>query len=128
MNTMQHEFDAVVAHLYKQGKPAMAMYDAGVSAGCAYRGDNCTSCAVGCRIPDSMYDDGMEGEVVGTLINNMGFTLPQEIYAYPKLFASLQQAHDESAVGNDGMFVIERLTENLRYVAGKHKLTFVAPQ
>lgn len=31
---------------------------------CRYRGDNGTSCAVGCLIPDSRYDDKFEGEPV----------------------------------------------------------------
>lgn len=128
MNTMQHEFDAVVAHLYKQGKPAMTQAAGDLGSGCAYRGDNCTSCAVGCRIPDSMYDDRMEGEVVGTLINHVGFTLPEEIYAYPRLFASLQNVHDSAAVGSEGMFDIDSLTAYLRYAANEHNLTFVAPQ
>lgn len=122
MNTMQHEFDAVVAHLYKQGKPAMTNRD------CVYRGKNGTTCAVGCRIPDSMYDDKMEGEVVGTLIGHKGFTLTEEIYEYDDLFVSLQSAHDSAAVGSDGMFDIESLTANLRYTANEHNLIFTKPE
>jgi hypothetical protein len=55
MNTMQQEFDAVVAHLYAQGKRAAVL------GRCKYRSDEGTMCAVGCRIPNNMYNPAMEG-------------------------------------------------------------------
>lgn len=81
MNTMQEEFDAVVAHLYKQGKKAMS------GKGCAYRGENGTMCAVGCRIPDEMYDPKMEGQFVFSL--PFTFSTPPEISVYNGMFVGI---------------------------------------
>jgi hypothetical protein len=121
MNTMQQEFDAVVAHLYTQGKPAL------YQEGCAYRGDNGTMCAVGCRIPDSMYSSKMEGESATSLLPV--FDLPAEIHEYSAMFQDLQYAHDShSNRAEDGYFDKTRLSDHLRNIAEKHKLTFTAPQ
>ena len=119
MNTMQHEFDAVVAHLYKQGKPAMANGD------CAYRGKNGTTCAVGCRIPDSLYHKEMEGQVLWGLTGDERFTLPPEFIKYEDMFNSLQGAHDSAETLEDGRFDIPSLTAKLRYIASIYNLTFI---
>ncbi len=90
MNTMQQEFDAVVTHLFTQGKPAKDIeHDF-----CAYRGAGGTSCAVGIRIPDSVYKASMEGMQVETLVDLFPDELPAEIYAYTSLFGKLQSLHD----------------------------------
>jgi hypothetical protein len=52
-------FDRVKAHLLAQGRPAI-----GRDGGCAYRGKDGrgdTSCALGCLIPDDVYDKSIEG-------------------------------------------------------------------
>lgn len=53
--TQQEIFDAVLAHLRKQGKASMSD-----PASCRYRGPGGTSCAVGCLIPDELYDPLIE--------------------------------------------------------------------
>lgn len=115
MNTMQQEFDAVVAHLYKQGKRAA------VNGRCRYRSDDGTMCAVGCRIPNEMYDPNMEGDTVHQL--TMEFTLPEEIYAYQKMFAELQLVHDGWIEGG-----VRHLDDCLPNVAAEFDLTFTKPQ
>ena len=54
--TQQEIFDTVLAHLRKQGKASMSGADS-----CRYRGPDGTACAVGCLIPDELYDPLIEG-------------------------------------------------------------------
>lgn len=52
--TQQEIFDTVLAHLRKQGKASSA------GGACMYRGPGGTACAVGCLIPDELYDSLIE--------------------------------------------------------------------
>lgn len=105
--TAQEIFDTVLAHLRKQGKASTNR-----SNGCRYRGEGGTSCAVGCLIPDELYDPVIEGLVVEQL---MGADSPPSSYKsraqevlpimarieghlgaeHLKLLEDLQAAHDE---------------------------------
>ena len=53
--TGQEIFDSVLAHLRKQGDASL-----NASGKCAYRGEGGTACAVGCLIPDELYDPRIE--------------------------------------------------------------------
>lgn len=53
--TKQEIFDTVLAHLRKQGKASLS-----AEGDCMYRGPGGTSCAVGCLIPDELYDSLIE--------------------------------------------------------------------
>lgn len=73
MNT-QEMFDTVVKHLLSQKKRSMGRFasqaeelDLMDDSMCAYRGENGLKCAIGCLIPDDLYDPKMEGQVVGAL-------------------------------------------------------------
>lgn len=140
MNTMQQEFDAVVLHLFKQGKPASTFHSYPQSNGgyatCHYRkletDGTVSMCAVGCRIPDNVYVPQMDGidapdiDGVGTgvaeLVKNFGPLLPPEIKAYENMFAALQSAHDSYFDS------IAMLTGQLELVASKFGLTFTRPE
>lgn len=65
--TAQEIFDTVLEHLREQGKAA-----ATDDGSCRYRGEGGTSCAVGCLIPDELYDHRIEGlsvvQIVGTVM------------------------------------------------------------
>lgn len=115
MNTMQQEFDFVITHLYKQGRPAKTKDD-----GCLYRYEG-LSCAVGCRIPDSIYrpdmDTNVSGTGVRTILKLFGDVLPPEIRTYADMFERLQTAHDSCALNEDGTFNIQVLNTNLRHIA-----------
>lgn len=133
MNTMQFEFDAVVNHLYKQGAPASASAESG--PGCYYRSPTGLKCAVGCRIPDEIYDPAMDeengsnGTSVDSLILRFGNILPPEIAAYENMFAELQTAHDwHGSVRADGKFDFDRLSSDLKRIAYKNGLTFTEPK
>ncbi len=56
--TRQEIFTKVKTHLLKQGKKSWLF------GACAYRGEDGTSCAVGCLIPDELYSPNLEGEGV----------------------------------------------------------------
>ncbi len=53
--TFQEVFDKVATHLLTQKKKSIG------EDGCSYRGEDNTSCAVGCLIPDSKYTPEIEG-------------------------------------------------------------------
>lgn len=61
--TEQEIFDTVLTHLREQGEAATSAGDS-----CRYRGANGTACAVGCLIPDELYDPLIEGLGVGRII------------------------------------------------------------
>lgn len=54
--TEQEIFDTVLTHLREQGKAA-----ATDDGDCKYRGTRGTACAVGCLIPDELYNPLIEG-------------------------------------------------------------------
>lgn len=57
----QEIFDTVHKHLIEQGGQAMN------GSVCTYRDASGKSCAVGCLIPDDLYDEGMEYKSVAEL-------------------------------------------------------------
>jgi hypothetical protein len=128
MNTMQEEFDAVVEHLFKQGRPSIRMIDN--NKFCSYRGENGLSCAVGCRIPDEMYQPMMDAcdlydTNVSDLIKRPEYPLPPEVVAYTNLFERLQFTHDMCMTRNpDGAFILSDLERRLRGVASEFRLTY----
>lgn len=62
--TGQEIFDGVLAHLRKQAKASL-----NTRGKCAYRGEGGTACAVGCLIPDELYDPRIENWGVGSILN-----------------------------------------------------------
>jgi hypothetical protein len=104
---MQQEFDAVVQHLYKQGRPAKDELGT-----CYYRSPEGLSCAVGCRIPDEMYRKSMEGTCVSALSG-----VPRVITEYEDMFDLLQYAHDSCRTNKDGKFHKGHLKRKLMEVA-----------
>lgn len=137
MNTLQQEFDAVVLHLYTQKRPATVIKHSG--PGCYYRvaataDVPALSCAVGCRIPDAVYqplmDNPGDGESISVhdLVENFGSILPPEIPAYIDMFSRLQQVHDNTWNTENGVFVLDRLEVMLRQIATEFQLNFNVPQ
>lgn len=60
---MQEIFDGVMTHLHTQGKRAI-----GLDGECVYRGPNNLKCAVGCLIPEELYNSKMEGNNVKQIL------------------------------------------------------------
>lgn len=64
-DALQRLFDDIAEHLLTQNKKSTLRYN---KTRCRYRGDEeGTSCAIGCLIPDEMYDESMEGHGVSNL-------------------------------------------------------------
>ncbi len=84
----QEFFASTVTHLRKQGRRASNGFS------CCYRGPNNTSCAVGCNIPDSMYEPSMETMTVLQLMHN--YEQVAELFkdVDPCLLSDLQFMHD----------------------------------
>ena len=59
----QEIFTEIVTHLLKQNAKAMDEEEH-----CMYRGSNGTMCAVGCLIPDELYNEKMEGDRIGEVL------------------------------------------------------------
>ena len=117
--TNQEIFDKVSKHLLIQKCKSMNTQEE-----CQYRGEN-TSCAVGCLIPDDLYDSIIEGwvfvgsdysaETVGEkklhrILSCIGITKEND-----RIIKDLQHCHDSNAVS--------MWREQLFYIAGKHLLS-----
>lgn len=98
----QQVFDKVASHLLAQKLTSSKSNLVGGT--CLYRGPNGTKCAVGCLIPDDLYDAKMEGTAVPTspdfspMYNVIGKVLTQVVEGdtFP-LLAALQLLHDTIA-------------------------------
>ena len=84
--TPQEIFNTVSIHLINQKQCSR---DINV---CLYRGPNGLKCAVGCLIPDDMYDSKMEGKTIFTIL--VEFKLPSYFKENIKLMSNLQNVHD----------------------------------
>jgi hypothetical protein len=99
----QEVFDKVATHLLTQARPA---FD--ITAGCLYRANDGTSCAVGCLIPDHLYDKKFETLTARTLIfgdrvNEVAPVASAELIdllePHAELLERLQDDHDVAADG-----------------------------
>ncbi|MGQ7794436.1 hypothetical protein ACUN0C_18680 [Faunimonas sp. B44] len=82
----QEAFDFVVRHLFKKGRPAMNQ-----EGDCLYRAPDGTKCAVGCLIPDHLYDRSLEDNSVRFLPRKILDQLPDV-----NLLGDLQDVHDSA--------------------------------
>lgn len=91
--TPQEIFDKVVVHLAIQGKQATE------DNVCTYKSKDGLKCAVGCLIPDELYNDTMIG-AVDTLFNDHPAVKEYLGGCNMELLYELQIAHDTN-YGND---------------------------
>lgn len=112
----QEIFDKVVTHLRTQKSRAM------LGNSCAYRAPDGKMCAVGCLIPDELYDPKMENKGVMWLLVNK-FTVPEFFKEHPNLLEELQTVHDmEENWNKNGLSAIGE--EGLAVIARRHKLKY----
>lgn len=99
-------FDTVSQHLLSQKKMSIRETDYGLE--CAYRGDNGLKCAIGCLIPDELYNEKMEGISIHGLARK--FPSLGKIFrdVNMDMLLELQGVHDDTPV--------ERWGERLGYV------------
>ena len=119
---LQQVFDKVSNHLLTQNRKSMG----GPGGGCAYRGDNGSSCAVGCLMPDSEYHIRMEGQniqddqVWDALLTVIDPNCEDDAISKKfDLLADLQELHDDHECYT--------WAERLNIVASNHGLTFTLP-
>ena len=102
-NTLQSVFDYVYKHLLKQNCKSIRNDAGGMDggSGCAYRGDNNTSCAAGCLIKDEFYSSDFENRPVfhsdvqkSLEDSGVNFSIPN----MDSLLAQLQIIHDSDDV------------------------------
>jgi len=108
--TNQEAFNKVVKHLLAQMKQSSK------GDNCLYRGPNGTKCAIGCLIPDELYDPKMENTIAFNIkhFNNKMLMLFNGIDI--DLLEALQEVHDQSSP--------DQWTNNLKLVAENHNLTW----
>ena len=96
MRTAQELFDTIVTHLRTQGRLCITL------AGCAYRGDEGSMCAIGCLIPNEAYSSDMEGKsIIGLLCSDLlPESLKNELKAHDRLLTSMQDIHDRCTVSS----------------------------
>lgn len=87
----QKTFDTVATHLIRQGRRSTATVNG--STDCAYRGRGGRKCAVGCLVPDDLYDPEMEGLAAWALYRFP--KLWKRIKEHEDLLVKLQTLHDE---------------------------------
>lgn len=109
MPTKQETFDTVVAHLRKQGQKSL------YNGRCRYRTPDGLKCAVGCLIPDSEYDEGLEGGYRMTGAHNLIVSLGHDA----DFAEELQIAHDN--------IEINKWEESFRGIASDFGLTYTPP-
>lgn len=106
----QEIFDYVVDHLRRQGEEAR-----NIGGSCVYRNNRGQSCAVGCLIPDELYDRELETDSPSNTSFWKVLNLNAPSSDRVRLLADLQLTHD---LGKG------HWEEQLIHVADKRSLTF----
>ena len=109
--TDQETFDKVKKHLLTQNRVSYLVYH-----GCMYKGPDGLKCAVGCLIPDELYNRNIERTPVSNLVHRtdkVGTFLKQ--FNLPML-EMLQGVHD--------CIQTDRWPEKLKEVAEKFELVY----
>lgn len=109
----QEIFDTVARHIFKQGVPGGYTNEENFFC-CQYRGEEGTSCAVGCLIPDEVYVPYMEGNDAESLIENYYDDLPPWMHLNRGLLGSLQNVHDFLPAWRNTSCMQSRLYEIVR--------------
>ena len=112
MYTNQSLFETVARHLFAQGERSLS------TRGCAYRGVNGTSCAVGCVIPDDLYRESMEGRGIMGVLGYPGVSDHLK-GVHESLLLDLQVTHDAP----DSWENSNRMTDCLVSVGSEHGLS-----
>ncbi len=112
--TEQEIFDTVAIHLIKQGKQSADAF-----GNCLYRGPEGLKCAVGCLIPDEVYQRNMECRVVSRLLGN--YDSLKFLQPFDALLSKLQYAHDEAY--GEGQIWTDTVVSYLYKIAEEYNLS-----
>lgn len=105
MMTEQEFFDKTIRHFIKQGKPALDR-----NGDCQYQTSTGLQCAIGCHIPDSVYQPEMEGHGSYELIKDFP-EVTQYLSDNQYLVSSLQDCHDLLDNWRDPKLMVVRLRD-----------------
>lgn len=129
----QKEFDLALAHIRKQGRPAIGM-GANGRASCRYRTVDGAMCIIGARIPDDRHTPDMEVKSAAALVRqyNLGSVFGlgdvNEPTADTDFLNSLQAVHDEAAhVAMHGADFMQEFEHAARLFALKQYLIYREP-
>ena len=116
---LQEIFDKVSNHLLTQNLRSTNQLCEITS--CAYRGDNGTTCAIGCLIPDALYHTKLEGFGVANrkVKDTLRPVIGRVTFAKAALLLNLQHIHDNMKTSS--------WNSRLRGLANIHNLTFTPP-
>lgn len=110
--TAQKIFDKIVTHLRTQNAVS-----ATANGLCLYRSPDGKKCAVGCMIPDDVYDPDMEHHMAGSVIADCRQL--HDLYDHRNLLESMQLVHDNHPISQwEAMFAS---------IAAEYKLVYSAP-
>lgn len=121
----------VVKHLYSMKGQSMRKVNGAQS--CAYRGRAGAKCAIGCMIPDDVYEPQMEGRNIASLLGKIGGP-DRPIEALVVLFEGinvqfildLQVLHDTDQNWDENGFRRKspEVIEHLRWIAMQYGVTY----
>jgi hypothetical protein len=97
----QQIFDKVARHLLKQNAKSRVVEtgpDSDETVHCKYRGPDGLMCAVGCLIPDDLYDPKMEGRRAHAILGSLFFDRTGISREDMGLLEALQSIHDNTSV------------------------------
>lgn len=106
--TQQEVFTKVATHMLTQRKRATDT-GPGWESPCRYRTDSGLMCAVGCLVPDAVYDHSMEGQILpgvidlayeGSLPGPLAEFVKTDLEPHLGLLRTLQQIHDSEPAGD----------------------------
>jgi hypothetical protein len=89
----QEVYDRVLIHLRTQRVKSIDPEIPGT--GCAYRGIEGRACAIGCLIPDALYNEGLEGRSAGDLPYELYEAIGLDRGEHASFLTGLQKLHDE---------------------------------
>ncbi len=112
--TKQEIFDTVALHLIKQGKKSVN--DIGR---CLYRSPEGLKCAIGCLIPDEVYQRSMEGHGVSRLLGN--YDSLKFLWPFDAILNDIQRVHDNTY--SEGQIWTDAVVLRLRKIAEKYNLS-----
>lgn len=120
----QEAFDTVVKHLYSMKGQSLGLIDG--EKACAYRGGDGARCAIGCLIPDELYEAGMEGLSARRLLQQ--FAGVKELFdgVDSEFLLDLQLIHDTDRNWDENGFRRHdpKVVEWLRHIARSYCLVY----
>jgi hypothetical protein len=121
--TRQQMFDFMLNHLRNQGGPSVNDSAGGGigESGCMYRGDNGRMCAIGCMVPDILYDADLEGLPARVCIDKIKVTIDSKTREF--LYKSQSNLHD--ALSKE--YFLTNLEKNAIDLADQYQLTYTPP-